>query len=85
MSSRQKSLNNIILKINSTHMVNYASKSEKGCMVSLKLEKNANNQFQENLINLGYRQSKTVNGLWLHKSQDTKFTLVVNNFGVKYT
>ena len=31
-----------------------------------------------------YCQSKLVLGLWTHKWQLVQFTLVVNNFGVKY-
>jgi hypothetical protein len=32
----------------------------------------------------GYSQSKVVPGLWLHKSRPITFTLVVDDFGVKY-
>jgi hypothetical protein len=32
----------------------------------------------------GYSQSKTTPGLWKHKWQPIIFSLVVNNFGVKY-
>ncbi len=32
----------------------------------------------------GYLQSKVVPGLWLHKSRPITFTLVVDDFGVKY-
>ncbi len=32
----------------------------------------------------GYSQSKAVLGLWTHKTQSISFTLVVDDFGVKY-
>jgi hypothetical protein len=32
----------------------------------------------------GYTQSKTTPGLWSHKTRPIQFSLVVNNFGVKY-
>ncbi len=32
----------------------------------------------------GYSQSKAVLGLWTHKTRSISFTLVVNDFGVKY-
>jgi len=33
----------------------------------------------------GYNQSKIVPGLWMHDTRQTTFTLVVDDFGVKYT
>jgi hypothetical protein len=33
----------------------------------------------------GYNQSKIVPGLWTHNTRQTTFTLVVDDFGVKYT
>ena len=33
----------------------------------------------------GYFQSRFTPGLWLHKTRDISFTLVVDDFGVKYT
>jgi hypothetical protein len=32
----------------------------------------------------GYTQSKTMPGLWLHKMRPIQFSLVVDDFGVKY-
>ncbi len=32
----------------------------------------------------GYSQSKAVPGLWTHKTRPISFTLVVDDFGVKY-
>jgi hypothetical protein len=32
----------------------------------------------------GYSQSKTTPGLWIHEWQPIIFSLIVNNFGVKY-
>jgi hypothetical protein len=34
---------------------------------------------------VGYSQSKIIPGLWTHKSRKTCFTLVVNNFAIKFT
>jgi hypothetical protein len=45
----------------------------------------ANEQLEERLNRQGYNQSKLVPGLWKHKTCDIQFTLVVNDFGVKYT
>ena len=33
----------------------------------------------------GYSQNKAVPGLWTHKTRPISFTLVVDDFGVKYT
>jgi hypothetical protein len=42
-------------------------------------------QLLEERLNLhGYSQSKAVPGLWTHKSRPISFTLVVDDFGVKY-
>jgi len=40
---------------------------------------------QERLAKVGYHQSKIVPGLWTHKTRNTCFTLVVDNFAIKYT
>ena len=37
------------------------------------------------MVKHGYRQSKIVPGLWMHDTCNTMFTLVVDNFVVKYT
>jgi hypothetical protein len=43
------------------------------------------NELLENRLNkAGYFQSKYVPGLWSHKTRPIAFTLVVDNFGVKY-
>ncbi|KAL7525681.1 hypothetical protein ACHAXR_001112 [Thalassiosira sp. AJA248-18] len=39
---------------------------------------------QKRLNKNGYRQSKLVPGLWKHDRRPIQFTLVVDNFGVKY-
>ena len=44
----------------------------------------ANKLLEKRLNKHGYFQSKFVPGLWMHKWQPITFTLVVNNFGVKY-
>ena len=45
----------------------------------------ANDQSQQHLAKYGYRHLAISNGLWTHVRRDTKFTLVVDNFEVKYT
>ena len=47
-----------------------------GLLANLLLEKRLNKQ--------GYFQSKLVPGLWHHNKQHIQFTLVVDDFGVKY-
>ena len=43
------------------------------------------NELLENRLNKdGYHQSKIVPGLWTHETRPISFTLVVDNFGVKY-
>ena len=45
----------------------------------------ANELLEKRLNKQGYYQSKLVPGLWKHKTRDIQFTLVVDDFGVKYT
>ena len=45
----------------------------------------ANKQLSKVLGKEGYFQSEHTSGLWLHKTRDISFTLVVDDFGVKYT
>ena len=43
------------------------------------------NKLLERQLNIqGYHQSKLVPGLWSHKWCPVQFTLLVDNFGVKY-
>ena len=44
----------------------------------------ANQLLEKRLNKHGYFQSKLVPGLWTHKTQPIQFTLVVDDFGVKY-
>ncbi len=44
----------------------------------------ANKLLEQRLNVHGYTQSKIIPGLWKHKDNDITFTLVVDNFGVKY-
>ena len=44
----------------------------------------ANDQLKKHLQKYGYIHSKKTNGLWTHQTLDTVFTLVVNNFRIKY-
>ena len=45
----------------------------------------ANKQLSNVLGKEEYFQSEHTSGLWLHKTRDISFTLVVDDFGVKYT
>ncbi len=40
---------------------------------------------EQRLSKVGYSQSKIITGLWTHKTRNTCFTLVVNNFAIKFT
>jgi hypothetical protein len=40
---------------------------------------------QERLAKVGYHQSKIIPGFWMHKTRKICFTLVVDNFAIKYT
>ena len=44
----------------------------------------ANELLEQRLNKHGYFQSKLVPGLWTHKTRPIQFTLVVDDFGVKY-
>jgi hypothetical protein len=44
----------------------------------------ANELLEKQLNKRGYHQSKLVPGLWSHKWRPVQFTLVVDDFGVKY-
>ena len=44
----------------------------------------ANELLEKRLNKHGYWQSKLVPGLWKHNTRPIKFTLVVDDFGVKY-
>lgn len=45
----------------------------------------ANDLLEERLSHKGYLQSRHTPGLWSHSTKDTKFALIVDDFGVKYT
>jgi hypothetical protein len=42
------------------------------------------NLLEKHLLTAGYTQSKITPGYWKHKWRPISFTLVVDNFGVKY-
>ncbi len=44
----------------------------------------ANKCLRQKLAPFGYYKSTNTPGLWLHDTQPISFTLVVDNFGVKY-
>ncbi len=45
----------------------------------------AQDLLQARLAKVGYHQSKIIPGLWTHKTRKTCFTLVVDDFAIKYT
>ena len=45
----------------------------------------ANDQLQQHLETYAYCHSKITNGLWTHVTTTTAFTLVVDDFRVRYT
>ena len=45
----------------------------------------AQEQLANRLAEHGYTQSKIIPGFWTHKTRPIQFTLVVDDFGVKYT
>ncbi len=44
----------------------------------------ANKLLEKHLNKHGYQQSKLVHGLWKHNTRPIQFTLVVDDFGIKY-
>jgi hypothetical protein len=44
----------------------------------------ANELLQHNLAKDGYRPTKNTHGLWKHDTRPISFSLVVDDFGVKY-
>jgi hypothetical protein len=44
----------------------------------------ANKLLKQQLNKHGYYQNRLIPGLWKHKSRSIQFTLVVDDFGVKY-
>ena len=45
----------------------------------------ANDTLVQHMAPYGYHTSKNTPGLWTHDSRPIKFTLVVDDFGVKYS
>ena len=43
------------------------------------------NDLVKNLLKFGYKKTSWTEGLFLHETQDISFTLVVDDFGIKYT
>jgi hypothetical protein len=44
----------------------------------------ANQLLQKRLASLGYYPARLTPGLWLHKTRPIAFSLIVDNFAVKY-
>jgi hypothetical protein len=40
---------------------------------------------EQQLSKVGYSQSKIIPGLWTHETRQTCFTLVIDNFAIKFT
>jgi hypothetical protein len=45
----------------------------------------AQDLLEQRLSKVGYSQSKIIPGLWTHETKETCFTLVVDNFAIKFT
>ena len=45
----------------------------------------AHDELQEHLKPYGYVQANVTQGLWTQTHRDINFTLVVDNFGIRYT
>ena len=45
----------------------------------------ANNDLQKHLIKYGYYPTDRTPGLWKYQTKSISFTLVVDDFGIKYT
>jgi hypothetical protein len=45
----------------------------------------AHDDLVQHLAKYGYSKAKRTDGLFLHKTRDLSFTLVVDDFGIKYT
>ena len=44
----------------------------------------ANESLKEHLKPYGYAPARITQGLWSHQDRDINFTLVVDNFGIRY-
>ena len=44
----------------------------------------ANKRLKRKLAPFGYQECKNTPGLWYHETKNVTFTLVVDNFGLKY-
>jgi hypothetical protein len=71
---RDKATKNGSIYIRAKHSMNGLPQA--GLLVKKLLEKH--------LIKHRYQQSKLVSGLWKHNTRPIQFTLVVNDFGIKY-
>ena len=60
------------------------TKSNKGMYSLPQAGRLAYNKLVLNLDQNGYRPCKQTHGLWRHESHPVTFSLVVDNFGIKY-
>ena len=60
-------------------------KPEKGMFGLVKSGIITHDALKKHLKTYGYAPAKITQGLWTHTDSDINFTLVVDNFGIKYT
>jgi hypothetical protein len=65
-------------------MVGYTLKSEKECTVWNRLTYRKINYVQKRLTPFGHYPAHHTPGLWLHKTRPIAFSLIVDDFAVKY-
>jgi hypothetical protein len=63
----------------------FIAKIQKGMYGLPQAEIIAQNLLQARLAKVGYHQSKIIPGLWTHETKKTCFTLVIDDFTIKYT
>ena len=56
----------------------------KGVYWLTKVGKIANNKLKLHLAKLGYEPAPIMSGLWRHQTRPLQFSMVVDDFGVKY-
>ena len=61
----------------------YIQKSKKACGIP-QAGKIANDKLKLHLVKFGYQTAPITPGLWRHQTHPLQFSLVVNDFGIKY-
>ncbi len=72
------------LRDNTTPTAISIAKYKRGCMACHRPVSLPNNIVKERLQKHSYHQSQTTPGLWKHDPRSIRFSLVDNDFGVKY-